>query len=187
MMARTGVIIKRRNDKRDVYIRYKGKKKGAKHKPYDFKNISFNRELMEIVKFIEKGDAPQLAVALFETNHLGYAKKEWGRDYPDDVTNMVRIAIRDAFKDCCFCQCGKGKFLVLIKDKQVQNINIFFKAYESDLNEFNTANDGNFPKVSASFGVAVYDKDIDNSFFDVFDRAEAAMDEMKKHKPPAWY
>ena len=122
----------------------------------------------------------EFGVMVMDINYL----KETNDRYGHDVGNKLIVAtsgiISGIFKRSPVFRIGGDEFLVILKNRDLEELESLVGKFDEDcLGEFVSVDGNNIP-ISIAKGFARYDSQKDSSFVDVFNRADDAMYENKR-------
>nr|MCR5451030.1 GGDEF domain-containing protein [Lachnospiraceae bacterium] len=123
-----------------------------------------------------KGGKANFAIAMIDLNFLKRINDTFGHDKGNiSIKNLCKI-VCTIFEHSPVFRIGGDEFVVILKDKDLSNIDDLIKEFNNKLKEL--ADDPELPpweKVSAAIGIAYYDPDKDLSAANVFSRADQNM------------
>lgn len=139
---------------------------------------AYNETVDRINSFISKGDV-QFAVAVFDVNNLKDVNDNFGHNAGDALIKSICSHICDVFKHSAIYRIGGDEFAAVIETKDLLSCEELLESFIGGLKDLVLEE---YPGlwISAGAGVAIYDKSIDNSFADVFERADYLMYKSKK-------
>ncbi len=113
------------------------------------------------------------SIIMIDLNFLKKLNDTYGHDKGDFALETLAGHIREVFKGCENYRIGGDEFAVLAVNDKVAEVSILTERFKQTLAD----NEGGQPweSISAAIGYAIYDKQIDRSFDDVYKRADAAM------------
>ena len=125
------------------------------------------------------------ALIVFDINDLKTVNDTFGHDNGDMLIVSACQMITDLFLDQEVYRIGGDEFVVILENEEVDSAKRSLHELSEHIKEFNR-NVSSDKKVSIAWGLAIYDRDNDQSYRDVFQRADQAMYEnktyMKHHK-----
>lgn len=116
----------------------------------------------------------QYAVVVFDINDLKTMNDTYGHEYGDSLIVQACQMISDIFQDHEIYRIGGDEFVVLLENMRALQVKELLQKLDMHIQEHNR-NHGIEHKVSIAWGLAVYDKEIDHNYHDVFKRADQAM------------
>ncbi len=129
-------------------------------------------------EYIAEGDA-EFAVIVLDVNDLKDTNDRFGHSQGDELLRQVSDSISDVFKHSPVFRIGGDEFVAILERGDYENREDLLAQLDEDVRRRNE--EKNFPFiVSAARGMAVYDKEKDSSFEDVFGRADNEMYANKK-------
>jgi len=118
--------------------------------------------------------------AMIDLNFLKKTNDTYGHDKGNVLLIKLCQTVCMIFDHSPVFRIGGDEFIVVLRGKDYQNIEMLVKDFQGKLDEF--AKDSSlqpWEKVSAAIGYALYDKNCDKTIEDVFKRADKAMYECK--------
>ena len=134
---------------------------------------AYNETVQRLDSYIAKADV-QFAVAVFDVNNLKDANDTFGHHAGDSLIKAICSHICDVFKHSPIFRIGGDEFVAVIETKDLPRCEELLKTFTEGLDDLHIED---YPDiwVSAGAGIAVYDKNLDKTFADVFDRADYLM------------
>ena len=125
-------------------------------------------------------EEPRFGVAIFDMNNLKIANDTYGHEQGNELIVRVAKLIAGVFYRSVIYRVGGDEFVVILEDADYDEYESLFETFE-DLcaEEQFSFDDVNIP-ISVAYGVAIYDKEIDSSFENVFHRADGLMYRKKR-------
>jgi len=150
------------------------------------RNKTAYREMEErLNERIQEGTA-KFAVVVFDVNDLKQANDKYGHMAGDALICCVSKYICDTFKHSQVFRVGGDEFVSILETADLENCKALEQRFRQGIENQRI---DNYPLVivSAASGMAVYDKEKDMTYMDVFKRADAIMYknkvDMKKIRP----
>ena len=132
----------------------------------------FNKEIQS--KNVEFG------VIVLDLNNLKKTNDKYGHDAGNKLIATVARLISGVFKRSPIFRIGGDEFLVFLQNRDLENYEALCKKLDlACTNEYINANGKQIP-ISVASGFAKYDPATDETFIDVFNRADDAMYKNKK-------
>ncbi|MEG0379570.1 MAG: diguanylate cyclase, partial [Eubacterium sp.] len=136
----------------------------------------------EVVKRLEEKIAeekirlgyPKFAVVMFDINGLKEVNDTLGHDFGDLLIRDACKIISDVFKQNQVYRIGGDEFVIILEQKDYEQYPELSERFKEAIDAFNRQ-DRQTVAVSIASGIAYYDKAVDNTFGDVFKRADSAM------------
>ncbi len=133
---------------------------------------AYNDTVIRLEKSIRKGEA-EFAVAVLDINGLKQTNDTHGHHYGDMLISNAAKLISTTFHECPLYRVGGDEFVVVFEGDHYHDRESFCADFTAAMeNEHNR--DTNIP-ISIAFGISAYDPEHDESFNDVFSRADVAM------------
>ena len=125
-------------------------------------------------------NALEFGVLVLDINYLKEANDRYGHDVGNQLIVVAARIISDTFKRSPVFRIGGDEFVVILQNRDFHDFDkLIQKLYEDCDEEILLAGEQRIP-VSIASGSAVYDPHIDNSFADVFNRADDVMYKQKR-------
>lgn len=135
---------------------------------------SYNEFEIEINDKINKKEMEQFSIIVCDINDLKIINDTLGHEAGDNYIIEAKHILSSLFT-CPIYRVGGDEFVIVLQNRDfLQKDYILEKLYDKNLE--NAINN----KVVISFGVSDYNKNIDSSVADVFNRADSLMYENKK-------
>ncbi|MBQ8171997.1 MAG: diguanylate cyclase [Oscillospiraceae bacterium] len=138
---------------------------------------AYNNTVIRLEKSIRKGEA-EFAVAVLDINGLKQTNDTHGHHYGDMLISNAATLISTTFHECPVYRVGGDEFVVVFEDEHYHDRESFCADFAAAM-ETEHKRDTNIP-ISIAFGISEYDPSHDESFNDVFSRADVAMYKNKK-------
>ena len=122
----------------------------------------------------------RFAVAVFDINDLKKINDTYGHLSGDRVILGAAEVLGKLFGRENVFRIGGDEFLAAVENMDEETLKEKLKALEQEVNSYNEAHTGEEGKLSISAGGSVYRPETDNSFHDLFVRADEAMYEVKE-------
>lgn len=135
---------------------------------------AYSQELMSLESEMNNSDC-SFAVFVIDVNGLKYINDTYGHDYGNKLLIAASKAITGTFGYENSYRIGGDEFAVILKDKTVEQCMEFEKQFKNSLQNY-----GDEIRISAAIGSAVYDKNIDHTYDELFKRADSAMYKQKQ-------
>lgn len=140
----------------------------------------YDKEVSKIQMEMEKG-LKDLGVAVIDLNYLKKINENYGHDKGNiAITYLSKIACH-VFEHSPVFRIGGDEFVVILKNQDLENIDIFIEDFNGQLQKLQDNPDLEYwEKTSAAIGYAIYDSEIDNGFEDIFRHTNSEMYKNKK-------
>lgn len=130
---------------------------------------------------ISSNIALQFAIAVFDVNNLKKIIDQLGHEAGDDyIINSCRLICR-IFKKSAVYRIGGDEFAVVLEDEDYEHREELMAELVNTMENLQKIESISYKQVSVAGGMAVYDRETDREFADVFKRADAAMYMKKAH------
>ena len=126
--------------------------------------------MAEIETRIENGTLKEYGVAVFDVNGLKEVNDKLGHEAGDEYIKSACTLICKQFRHSPVFRIGGDEFVVILKGDDYENREALEKEFEEKVDN-NKANGG----VTVASGITAYVADIDDSYNDVFKRADELM------------
>lgn len=127
-----------------------------------------------------EGGVSDFAVVILDLNYLKETNDKYGHDLGNKLIVAAAQIISDAFKRSPVFRIGGDEFLAVLQDRDLAESATLIKAMQERCStEYVDVGEEKIP-ISIACGVARYDPEKDNSFMDVFNRADDAMYQNKR-------
>lgn len=137
--------------------------------------LAYLEALAEIETNIEDGTLKEYGVVVFDLNGLKEVNDTLGHEAGDEYIKTGCILICHKFDHSPVFRIGGDEFVTILKGQDYENRERLEAEFRSIIDQ--NQKDG---KVVVSSGMAIYEADKDESYNDVFNRADACMYERKK-------
>ena len=140
--------------------------------------VSSKTAYLELVKEIEqkiKEEKADFKVIVFDINGLKVANDNYGHEYGDLLVINTAKVIKGLFDKKQIFRIGGDEFIVIIEDETDKTVEENEHDIRVAINNYNANVKENEIKISCSYGGAHYNPRIDNSFKEVFKRADEEM------------
>ena len=126
-------------------------------------------------------------IAIVDLNDLKAINDSYGHDRGDDAIRKICRIICDVFEHSPVYRYGGDEFVVLLRNRDLENITGLIGEFRAQIASLNADNDAEaWEHVTAAIGYAVYDPDTDIDTQSVFERADREMYSDKKKAKTAW-
>ena len=134
--------------------------------------LAFAEKEEVMTEEMRKGNAV-FGIIMIDLNFLKKINDTYGHERGDFALETLAGYIRDVFKGCENYRIGGDEFAVLALKDKVNELSALTEKFKQTLID----KEGGQPweSISAAIGYAIYDKQKDRSFDDVYKRADAAM------------
>lgn len=163
---------------------------GKKHemiKIYAYKDImtgfknrtTYEEEIQYINLQIMNKKMPLFGLFMFDLNGLKQINDNLGHKIGDQYIKKAAEIIKYTFSEFELYRIGGDEFIALSMEKQLKNYDDLTKQFIANIKTYNATQD-EFPGgISIAFGKAIYDKENDKRYLDVYNKAD---DNMYYHK-----
>ena len=141
---------------------------------------AYTEKVAEISKKMGSKEKPKYAVVMCDINGLKYVNDTYGHNVGDIYIKNCCHIICNTFSHSPVYRIGGDEFVAVLQSVDYQNREFLVEKLLDKVLEAEKIEDYHDGKASFAFGMAVYEKGIDNSFADVIKRADASMYEYKE-------
>lgn len=141
----------------------------------ELKNRTAYSETVEEINREIKNGAPVFGVLVADVNYLKMANDTYGHETGNELLIRVSNVLADTFRTDSVFRIGGDEFVVILKDAEaeksgeiVENLKNLFRS------SYITVHDGKIP-VSVAMGISIFEPSKDQTYDDVFDKADQAM------------
>lgn len=123
----------------------------------------------------------KFGVAMIDLNFLKRINDTFGHEQGNVAIKKLCRIVCKIFQNSLVFRIGGDEFVVIVENDDYDNVYALVDKFNAKLEKISKNNSlKQWEKVSASIGVALYDPEIDNSFDNVFKRADKLMYKRKK-------
>ena len=140
---------------------------------------AYTREAEKLEREVQADPELRFGLAMIDLNFLKVINDSYGHEKGDEALRNVTKIICTVFSHSPVFRVGGDEFIVILRGQDYDNIDALAERFSAQANGGVDAAEP-WKHVSASIGVALYDKDVDKSVDDVLKRADQAMYEKKK-------
>lgn len=126
-----------------------------------------------------KEEETALAICIFDCNNLKQINDNYGHDKGDLYLQCTAELICNVYEHSPVFRIGGDEFAIILTGADYENREKLRKLYYRRCDQNNKVKENPWEKVSAAFGMSVYDPDEDMSVNDVFRHADKLMYENK--------
>lgn len=138
----------------------------------------------EMIGFIEADISvgiAKFALIVMDLNNLKLANDTCGHNTGDALLKDAATAMRRVFNNERIYRIGGDEFVVILQGDEVNDVNELSAKLEAEVARFNQSDEKNYDmELQIAIGSAMYDKEKDLFFLDVFRRADKLMYDYKK-------
>ncbi len=137
---------------------------------------AYNTEIKEITEAFERGMLDSYGIAMIDLNFLKVINDTYGHEKGDASIQTICEIVCEVFEHSPVFRVGGDEFVVILVKNDLEAVDYLvakFKKIVSDYEKNETLDP--WKRVSAAIGYAVYEKGVDSSADDVFERADANM------------
>lgn len=143
-------------------------------------NAAYNKMVDQIDKDIHLGKA-EFSMYIMDMNNLKLMNDTYGHKKGDEMLIDAANLMKKVWPEDSIYRIGGDEFAVLLNNSVASQYEDHIKTFDKEIEKFNQANDKYDIELQIAIGLAVYNKGRDESFVDVFRRADNQMYE-DKHK-----
>jgi len=141
---------------------------------------SYDEEVQKVIAGLESGNT-KVGVAMIDLNYLKRINDTFGHEKGNYAIIKLCKLVCLVFLHSPVFRIGGDEFAVILKNADYENIEKLVDKFNGELEKIEKTEDLEpWEKTSAAIGYALFDKNIDNGYDDVFRRADKAMYERKK-------
>lgn len=143
--------------------------------------LAYDKETAILDRELESDDQTAFGIAMIDLNFLKVINDTYGHECGNATIISLSKLICDVFVHSPVFRIGGDEFAVILRNNDYDKIESLQQEFNDRLEAMQ--NDDSlqaWEKLSAAFGYALYDRDIDNNADDVFKRADRNMYERKK-------
>ncbi len=134
---------------------------------------SYNNKIQQLKRRIEE-KMVDFTVYLFDINGLKHLNDSLGHEAGDELIKSSAGLIKMIFKEEKIFRIGGDEFVVITEDANERNIENIIGSFREIQEDFNSESHRNF-SVYVSVGASCFKPESDQTYEDVFNRADAAM------------
>ncbi|MEE6208518.1 MAG: GGDEF domain-containing protein, partial [Alphaproteobacteria bacterium] len=136
--------------------------------------LAYLERLGDLEGRVEAGSLSKYGVVVFDVNGLKKINDTLGHDEGDEYIRSACRLICEQFKHSPVFRIGGDEFVAILEGEDYENREDLLKSFETAVEEYRANG-----KVVVSSGMAVYQTETDDSYNDVFKRADKKMYERK--------
>ncbi len=140
---------------------------------------SYKKWISEFQNELDHSDAGY-GLVVFDINYLKETNDTFGHDTGNELIYSVAQIISGVFKRSIVFRIGGDEFVVVLRDRDLKNYDSLIEDVDERCRTEYIEFESKKIKISVAHGVAIYNKETDKSFADVFNRADDAMYENKR-------
>jgi diguanylate cyclase (GGDEF)-like protein len=142
-------------------------------------NAAYAEAVISMEKRISE-EEPKFGVAIFDMNNLKVVNDTYGHNKGSELIVRVSKLIAGVFYRSIIYRVGGDEFVVILEDDDYGEYESLIEAFDKlCADEHFAIDDANIP-ISVAYGVAIYDKEIDSNYENVFHRADGLMYRKKR-------
>lgn len=126
-------------------------------------------------RIADENDDVSFGVVVFDVNNLKFVNDSYSHEGGDELLIRAAKLIASVFHRSHVYRIGGDEFVILLDGLDYEDRESLAEAFDHRCKEETIELDGEKIPVSVAFGLAVYDKDIDSGYENVFHRADGAM------------
>jgi diguanylate cyclase (GGDEF)-like protein len=135
---------------------------------------AYSEAVEEINREIKNGE-PVFGVIVADVNYLKKANDTYGHEAGNELLIRTSKALTETFKTSSVFRIGGDEFAVILRGTEVETYGEMIENLKkSFLSTYITVHDGEIP-VSVAMGISIFDPSKDQTYEDVFDKADQAM------------
>ena len=130
-------------------------------------------------------DSLQFAIAVFDCDELKNINDQNGHDKGDIYLKTASNVICNTFHRSPVFRIGGDEFAVIIRNESYLDMDSLMEQFEQEVVKINGSAENSWEQVHVSMGIARYDKENDQSVYEVVRRADKDMYENKRRNKKA--
>lgn len=135
---------------------------------------AYSEAVEEINREIKNGE-PVFGVMVADVNYLKKANDTYGHEAGNELLIRTSKVLTETFKTSSVFRIGGDEFAVILRGTEVETYGEMIENLKkSFLSTYITVHDGEIP-VSVAMGISIFDSSKDQTYEDVFDKADQAM------------
>ena len=146
-------------------------------------NVKNKHAYEDTIEYIDakiKAGTAEFAVIMCDLNYLKLINDNEGHKAGDEALRKAAMILCKAFPMSTVFRIGGDEFVVIPSVLEYARIDEKLEGLKMMLREQKKTSDDVLKRISISFGCAIYDRDKDHSYQEVFERADQIMYEEKK-------
>ena len=146
-------------------------------------NVKNKHAYEDTIEYIDekiKAGTAEFAVIMCDLNYLKLINDNEGHKAGDEALKKAAMILCKAFPMSTVFRIGGDEFVVIPSVLEYARIDEKLEGLKMMLREQKKTSDDVLKRISISFGCAIYDRDNDHSYQEVFERADQIMYEEKK-------
>ena len=141
---------------------------------------AYDSEVEHLDEMISKGFY-RFGVVMIDLNYMKLINDNFGHDKGDIALKKLCEMVSALFDRSLLFRIGGDEFVVIVEDQDYDNVDLLVGAFNSNLELIKERkNLDPWEKISAAVGYAIYNKNSNETYASVFERADQAMYECKK-------
>ena len=141
---------------------------------------AFADAVRELQDAVDRGEAPEFAIGVFDCDDLKTVNDLHGHDKGDEYLKAASALICRVFAHSPVFRVGGDEFAVIMQNEDYQERDALVRAFDEAKEESWTSTETPWEQVRIALGVAVYDPKLDRSVDDTARRADKIMYENKR-------
>ena len=142
---------------------------------------AYDKEIQNMEYEIANGNLENFGIAMIDLNFLKKINDTYGHEYGDRAIKNLSKIVCTTFSHSPVFRIGGDEFVAILKGDDLKNIETLLQNFKDTLEKLqNDAALEAWEKTSAAIGVAFYEKYVDSSILNVFNRADQRMYDNKK-------
>lgn len=142
--------------------------------------LAYDKEIAALDEDLKNG-MQAFGIAMVDLNFLKVINDNYGHDCGNEAIKLLSSTICNVFVHSPVFRIGGDEFAIVLRNNDYDNIGKLMKEFNDQLESFAADNEREpWERISAAFGYAIFDTNIDLNAGDVFKRADKSMYERKK-------
>ena len=136
--------------------------------------VKNKRAYTEFTANLDKISNPLYVVIVFDINDLKTVNDTFGHDLGDIMISDACRIICNNFKKSPVFRIGGDEFTVIAENSEYNNYPTHLYMLDETIRQYNSSAENAIP-ISIAYGSAIFDKELDTAYADVFKRADTTM------------
>ena len=142
--------------------------------------LAYDKEINVLDESLKDGKQ-EFGIAMVDLNFLKIINDSFGHDCGNEAIKLLSSTICDIFVHSPVFRIGGDEFAIVLRNSDYENIESLMKKFNERLDVLGKDEEREpWERISAAFGYAIFDSNIDLCADDVFRRADKSMYERKK-------
>ena len=143
---------------------------------------SYEEQITYLNQKIKEENA-EFSITVMDINNLKQMNDVYGHEMGDMLIRDAADTMKNVFGHDRIFRIGGDEFVAVLAEAERESVSELLKKFERKMKEFNASDMKKYePDLMIAYGMAMYDKNVDKTYADVFRRADARMYEKKKQQ-----